>query len=249
MSVPNFQQQVTDLANKYPREFREAHTGGPNTELFIKIVAYELHKLEPRFGLNGKRGTDTLSQDAINYKGIGVGHDPTNNQPVTVIDIIGGAGGNDPRPTWQVFNDPNLHRGPGKWIQPLPVPGYHTEGPQIPPPPPPPVDTTIVAALQALTAQMKLLTEVNEAQRKQLDAQTKQLTLQTGQLAELLSRTAQNGDDFINKMTEQVDQYETSNASLKASVDGMNDRMDRGFKVDLKGKWPIGNVSGDVNLK
>lgn len=251
MSVPNFHQQVTELANKYPREFREAHTGRAETELWIKIVAYELHRLEPRFGLNGKRGTDTLSQDAINYKGIGIGFDPTNNQPVTVIDIIGGAGGPDPRPTWQVLNDPNeaTHRGPGKWIQPKPVPGYHTEGPGVPVPPPPPVDTTIVSALQALTAQVKLLTEVNEAQRKQLDTQTKQLTLQTGQLAELLSRTAQNGDDFINKMTEQVDQQEASNASLKASVDGLNDRMDRGFKVNLKGKWPVGNVSGDINLK
>lgn len=250
MSVPNFHQQVTELANKYPREFREAHTGGPNTELWIKIVAYELHRLEPRFGLNGKRGIDTLSQDAINYKGTGVGYDPTNNQPITVIDIIGGAGGPDPRPAWMVLNDPNIHQGPGKWIQPKPVPGYHTEGPPISQPPPPPsTETSVVNAIQALTAQMKLLTEVNEAQRKQLDTQTKQLTLQTGQLAELLSRTAQNGDDFINKMAEQVDQQEASNASLKASVDGMNDRMDRGFKVDLKGKWPIGNVSGDVNLK
>lgn len=251
MSVPNFHQQVTELANKYPREFREAHTGRADTELWIKIVAYELHKLEPRFGLNGKRGTDVLSQDAINYKGIGIGHDPTNNQPVTVIDIIGGAGGNDPRPAWMVLNDANepTHRGPGKWIQPKPVPGYHTEGPIVPPPPPPPGDPTIVNAIQSLEAQVKLLTQVNEAQRRQLDSQTTQLTLQTGQLAELLSRTAQNGDDFINKMAEQVDQHEASNASLKASVDGMNARMDRGFKVDLKAKWPIGNVSGDINLK
>lgn len=251
MAVPNMYNTVVEVANKYPQEFLEAHTGGARTELWIQLLAFELHKQDPRWGLNGKRGTDVLSQDAVNFKGEGVGYDPSRNDaPITVVDVIGGAGGPSPKPTWQVFNDPTLHRGPGKWIQPLPVQGYHDVGggstPVVPVVPP---DPNLINAIQAVEAQMKLLTEVNEAQRKQLDTQTKQLTLQTGQLAELLSRTAQNGDDFIAKMAEQVDQQETSNAALKASVDGLNERFDRGFDVEAKAGWPVGNVKGKISLK
>lgn len=165
MAVPNMYNTVVETANKYPQEFREAHTGGARTELWIKLLAYELHKLDPRWGLNGKRGTDTLSQDAVNFKGEGVGTDPSRNDaPITVVDVIGAAGGPDPKPTWQVFNDPVAHRGPGKWIQPEPVPGYHDLNPNVPSPPvpKPPTDTTLINAVQAVESQLKLNTQLQE---------------------------------------------------------------------------------------
>lgn len=229
MSVPNFQQTVTELANKYPREFREAHTGGPNTELFIKIVAYELHKLEPRFGLNGKRGSDTLSQDAINYKGVGIGFDPTNNQPVTVIDIIAGAGGNDPRPAWMVLNDPNeaSHRGPGKWIQPQPVPGYHTQGPQLPPPPgPTPIEPSVINAVQMVESQLKRISQ----QLADLTDEKKHVVAIVQTCVDQLATTA----EAVAKNTERLNT--------------MTDQLNRGFKVDVKAGWPVGNVKGDILL-
>lgn len=231
MSVPNFQQQVTELANKYPREFREAHTGGPNTELFIKIVAYELHKLEPRIGLNGKRGTDTLSQDAINYKGVGIGYDPTNNQPVTVIDIIGGAGGPDPRPAWMVLNDPNepSHRGPGKWIQPLPVPGYHTSGPVVVPnpPPPPSIEPSVINALQAVENQLKLISQ---------------------QVAELTDER-KHVVAIVQTCVDQLVQSTETVAKNSEKVEAVTAQLNRGFKVDVKGGYLVGNIRGSIDLK
>lgn len=230
MSVPNFQQQVTELANKYPREFREAHTGGPNTELFIKIVAYELNKLEPRFGLNGKRGTDTLSQDALNYKGTGIGFDPTTNQPITVIDVIAGAGGNDPRPSWQVLNNPNepSHRAAGKWIQPEPVPGYHTSGSPVDPVPPPPPSTapSIINALQALEQQLKLISQ--------------QVADMTDEKKHVVA--------IVQTCVDQLVQTSQTVAENTAKVEAVTAQLDRGFTVDVKGGWAVGNIKGTIKL-
>lgn len=161
MAVPNMYNTVVEIANKYPQEFREAHTTDGRFDLWIKLLAYELNQKDPRFGLNGKRGTDTLSMDALNYKGEGVGFDPVTGDKITVIDVIAGAGGNNPTPAWQVFNNPNTDVGPGKWIQPQPVQGYHQTGPVIVPPPPP-SQTDIINALQAVESQIKHSTEVME---------------------------------------------------------------------------------------
>lgn len=201
MAVPNMYNTVVEVANKYPQEFLEAHTGGARTELWIKLLAFELHKQDPRWGLNGKRGTDTLSQDAVNFKGEGVGYDPSRNDaPVTVVDVIGGAGGPSPKPTWQVLNDPNVHRGPGKWIQPLPVQGYHdTGGGSTPVVPVVPPDPNLINAIQAVENQIKRSIEIQE----------------------LLAKT----------------------------IKGLSDRLDRGFNINAKAGWPVGNVTGGINLK
>lgn len=133
MSVPNCQHVVADLAAKFPDEWRKAHNpsgGGPETEAFIRRLAWVLHStVDARFGLNGKRGNpNDLSDDALNFKGEGPGHDPTDgDRPVTVIDCIGGAGGPNPTPVWQVFD---TLPGPGAWVKPEPV------GDAVAPPPP-----------------------------------------------------------------------------------------------------------------
>jgi hypothetical protein len=123
MSIPNCQHVVADLAATFPDEWRKAHNpsgGGPETEAFIRRLGWVLHAtVDPRFGLNGKRGNpNDLSDDAINWIGSGPGHDPLTGRPVTVIDVIGGAGGPNPTPQWTVFSD---LPGPGAWVKPQPV--------------------------------------------------------------------------------------------------------------------------------
>lgn len=132
MAVPNYLADVEAAARKYPEAWACAHTGRACTEDFIRLLALELHAKDPKIGLNGKRGNpDDLSDDALNYKGEGPGHDPTDgNKPVTVIDVIAGAGGPNPQPSWQVFS---TLPGPGAWVQPGPV------VPPVPKPPPEPV--------------------------------------------------------------------------------------------------------------
>ncbi len=116
--VPNYLSQVQQARDRYPEAWRSAHVhGDPKAWDFIRLLARDLHKIDPRIGLNGKRGNpNDLSMDALNYSGEGPGHDPTNgNAPVTVIDVIGSAGSPAAYPTWQVFT--NLP-GPGAWVKP-----------------------------------------------------------------------------------------------------------------------------------
>lgn len=121
--IPNHIQTVERLAAQYPAEWAAAHTGGPQTEAFIRRLASVLHAIDPRFGLNGKRGNpNDISDDVVCFDGEASGgdYDPTrNNVPVTVIDVIGGAGGPNPVATW---NHP-LKPSAAAWVKPGPVSG------------------------------------------------------------------------------------------------------------------------------
>lgn len=130
--IPNMLTEVEKMKRKFPQAWADAHTGNTHSEDFIRILAAHLHLINAQFGLNGKRGNpDDISDDALNFKGEGPGHDPTNgNMPVTVIDVIGAAGSPGAYPTWQVFD--NLP-GPGAWVKPMPV--------VTPVPPPAPAPT------------------------------------------------------------------------------------------------------------
>lgn len=129
--IPNLLREVEACKRENHVAWANAHTGNSHTEDFIKLLAARCHAIDPKFGLNGKRGNpNDLSDDALNYKGEGPGHDPTNgNTPVTVIDVIGAAGSSGAFPTWQVFD--NLP-GPGAWVKPVNAP---TPQPPIPPAP------------------------------------------------------------------------------------------------------------------
>lgn len=233
MGVPNRYQTVIDVANKYPREFREAHTDGPNKHLWIKLLAYELFQSDPNFGLNGKRGNpNDLSMDAINWKGGGVGYDPTRNESaITVIDVIAGAGGVNPTPAWQVFNKPETDRGPGAWVRPDPVPGYHSTGetpkePEVEATGPTNTDvvnelTKVVGALNAVIASNERFIQVQE---QTVAALVEQLKITT--------------------------HYQTeSSGAVKDAVNALNARLDRGFVIGAKGGWPVGNINGTLTLK
>jgi hypothetical protein len=141
--IPNLLREVEACKAAHPEAWKHAHTGNAHSEDFIKLLAARCHAIDPKFGLNGKRGNpDDLSDDALNYKGEGPGHDPTNgNTPVTVIDVIGAAGSPGAYPTWQVFDH---LPGPGAWVKPGAAPA------PTPPPPAPkpyPSDAFFVGAV------------------------------------------------------------------------------------------------------
>ena len=126
---------VQAVADADPVRFRCAHTSAACGHDFIKALACELHKTDPRFGLNGKRGSLTdVSYDALNFKGEGTDLDPDNpDNPTgksTVIDTIGGAGGPNPLVAWFAVTDPNSPTK-ARWIKPC---GTDTPTPKPLPP-------------------------------------------------------------------------------------------------------------------
>lgn len=130
ISIPNYKSTIERLAVEYPTEWKNAHTGNAHTEDFIRIAAKEINALEPLIGLNGKRGNpNDISDDALCYLGEGADYVEVEEgvMEASVIDVIGGAGGPNPVPTWNVVSDPS---NPIKtaWVDPddsgeIPEPG------------------------------------------------------------------------------------------------------------------------------
>jgi hypothetical protein len=128
--VPYRISTVQSVADADPVRFKCAHTPQACGRDFIKALACELYKTDPRFGLNGKLGSLTdISYDALNFKGEGTDTDPDNpdnpSGKATVIDVIGGAGGPSPVVAWFAVTDPNSPTK-ARWIQPclIDAPGY-----------------------------------------------------------------------------------------------------------------------------
>lgn len=174
MAIPNCQHIVEQLSREFPEEWRKAHNpsgGGPETEAFIRRLAWVLHTtVSPNFGLNGKRGNyNDLSDDVVNWIGEGPGHDPATGQRVTVIDVIGGAGGPDPRPMWMPFSD---LPGPGGWVKPEPVGGSSSGGSGTPLPAPPstPPAPDYTVKLDAITKRLDVIMEAVSLMRWRVDA-------------------------------------------------------------------------------
>lgn len=168
MPIPNCADIIQRLANEHPEEWRKAHNpsgGGPETEAFIRRVAWVLHStVDARFGLNGKRGVySDISDDVVNWIGEGPGHDPATGKPVTVIDVIAGAGGPNPKVYWGVIDAP----GPGGWVKPEPVGGSGSGGGGTPlPAPPQPVPGP---DLSSVTRRLDALVQATAALKAQLD--------------------------------------------------------------------------------
>lgn len=242
----NMYQTVVECANRWPQAFAVAHTDHPDKHLFIKLVAWELHKLDERFGLNGKRGNpNDLSMDAINYLGEGIGYDPTrNDRPVTVIDVIGGAGGPNPKPTWQVFNDPTIHRGPGAWVQPKPVEGYQTGEPSKPiEPTPPPINP--IDVMNVLTQVRDQLSEVIQSNERT----AKKVEELAGKITVMDANSRLDAAEFVAKVNESTERQAESNGALRVAVDELNEKFNRGFVVEGKAGWPVGNIRANIRLK
>lgn len=153
MSIPNYLGVVEDVKRRYPAEWAAAHRGGPDTEAFIRRLAFELYQEDPNVGLNGKRGNPgDLSDDCICYKGQGgQSLDVRTGQRVAVIDVIAGAGGQNPQPAWGEVWDPANIPTAATWVQPTPVGGeVPTPGPTPPPTTPAPPPGLTPAEVQAM---------------------------------------------------------------------------------------------------
>jgi hypothetical protein len=143
--VPNYSSQLRDLAARNPTAFRNAHgdydrQGQPGflteeqANEFIRIAAYELHQIDRGIGLNGKRASSTLSQDALCYR--------HSDGRESVIDVINGAGGSNPSIGWNVVGHYRTAGDGQRWIQPKAVSGGSqpplnpgTPSPPVTPPP------------------------------------------------------------------------------------------------------------------
>lgn len=105
---PNHLAWVQEIANKYPVQYEAARErpDGSRDKTFIKILAWELNKRDPRIGLNGKRGGEEISSDALAFI--------NNSAPggAEVIDVIVGDGH---IPSWQ---DATIDGVLGRFIMP-----------------------------------------------------------------------------------------------------------------------------------
>src|SRR3990170_1265428 len=114
---PDHSAWVKEIADAHPVEWEAARKreDGTRDDRFIRILAFALHQRDPNIGLNGKRGGDEISRDALAYK------NPTAPGGSEVIDVIVGA---RHQPAWQDVTIPvGHHEHPngvlGKFIQPV----------------------------------------------------------------------------------------------------------------------------------
>jgi hypothetical protein len=111
--IPNLYNVIDQTRKDYPRAWEHCHhPGDPEAHDFIILAARRCHDKDYNFGLNGKRGGDVLSWDALNWRG-------DSDDPPNVIDVVAGAGGSNPQPSWQVTNTT------GKWFDPYRVNTYY----------------------------------------------------------------------------------------------------------------------------
>lgn len=135
-TAPNRLGFVQQVAAEMPAAFKNA----ARSDEFIRILAKRLHfGSDARFGLNGKRGTDEVSRDAVSFIAPG---SPAGG--VEIIDVIVGSKGPNPEPQWSDATQATVDAGTiGKWIDPVadrPTPP--PPAPPMPPPPPPPIPGT-----------------------------------------------------------------------------------------------------------
>lgn len=117
---PDYTWLVQAVAREFPAEWEAARKVGDSrtSDAFIRRLAWIGHQQDTRIGLNGKRGSDTLSLDALSYR------NDTAPGGVEVLDVIT----SDHRAAWQDVTkppapdpaaDPAVPGGVlGKFIQP-----------------------------------------------------------------------------------------------------------------------------------
>lgn len=150
---PDYKSKVVEFANAHPALFESARErpDGSRDPAFIEKLASWMHaKVDPKIGLNGKRGTNTKSTDALSYL------NPTGPGGVEVIDVLTGSH----RIQWSDATIPPGHPNHpngvlGKYIEPQP---WIDNGE---PPPPPPDDcekrlTVVTAELNAARTEIQL---------------------------------------------------------------------------------------------
>lgn len=117
---PDYAHLVAAAALKYPDawEATRERPDGSKDGTFVQLLAADLHAIDPKVGLNGKRGGDEPSTDALAYL------NPSGPGGVEVIDVI--SGGHQPQwvdvtipPPPHPQSRPDQPNGiPGKFIAP-----------------------------------------------------------------------------------------------------------------------------------
>lgn len=160
-AMPAVEQCVRD----YPVAWAAAHRGGPASDDFVILCARDLQKIDPNFGLNGKRGNPTdVSDDVIAYKGSGSAVDVRRNEPMEIIDVCASCGGASPSVVWNV--GPGGPGDRGTWIDPFSVSPSVKPAPHVTPTPPTaPVPSTVDVAV------LTVLQEIEKLLRAQVEAQ------------------------------------------------------------------------------
>jgi hypothetical protein len=153
-NLPNYIDHVAAAAARYPDAWRNAHSGNARSDDFIKLLAADLHAIDPNVGLNGKRGNaNDLSDDALCYRAPGKSIDVRTGQSVCVIDVIAAAGSSDARPSWGEVWDANSLPTKATWVQPEKVDA--PEQPPIEPPPPPPATKCSAPEVKGEVAELR----------------------------------------------------------------------------------------------
>jgi hypothetical protein len=155
---------VQEIATKYPAQWEGARkrADGSRDETFVRILAYELNLRDPNIGLNGKRGTDVISTDALAYKNASA---PGGAE---VIDVIIGSSHS---PAWQDVTIPvGSPAAPGgvlgKFIQPVRPEALGTSTPN--PTKPMSITIDLTPSLAPLQEQIAQLTRDVAALKQQL---------------------------------------------------------------------------------
>jgi hypothetical protein len=128
--APDGRGTLERVAAADPARWACAHSGRDCEADWIKAAACELHAIDPRFGLNGKRGNvNTLSLDVITWR-LG----PTDRH-VQAFDVCGACGSREARVVWNDITNWDTLGGPNTavWVQP-----YDCRAPAPPTPPTPP---------------------------------------------------------------------------------------------------------------
>jgi hypothetical protein len=121
VALPDHSQVLRDLAAERPELLAAScvDQGGDNQFLFEGVR--RLRALDPRWGLNWKRGNvGDMSQDAIDY--FWAAGDAEGRTEVYILDVIGGHCGDSPEVAWIDVTQATLDGGTiGRWtLQPLP---------------------------------------------------------------------------------------------------------------------------------
>lgn len=148
-AAPNRVEAVERVDRACPGLIRQDHA-------FTDAVASLLFAEDARWGRNGKRGNpNDPSHDALAFV------NPASPFGVSVVDIIGGAGGPSPSVAWIDQTQATIDaRTTGVWVRPSGVlPACLTGGttPPVTPPQPPPVTPTPSVDLRPVLEQLAAL--------------------------------------------------------------------------------------------
>lgn len=194
---------------------------------YIIALVCELRREDARWGLNGRRGSyepSRISWDAINWLGEGPGRDPHTGRPVTVIDVIAGAGAPGQRPTWGVINQ----AGDGAWIVPESCPG------STPTPTPTPSPTP-----ETGPDHRAIMTRVGA-----LEQEIKALRATLSEFAPTVLATAANAERAADQATAAAHDAQVGAEAVLV----IKDWLAQGLALRLNARF-IGTVTGEVTVK